>query len=238
MSTTLNQLLDALASPTSSVREDALESLGKYVQAGCKSEDVKLIQRRSLEFLRHPEIQARSFAVLALEILVRFVHLNDQKMNQQVMTWYKDETDLRGYSTEKGWLHAVAHGADYFATCLNNDAIDSLTVVETLFARIISSEQGWTYMEDARVARTLSLALQKDAKVFNSFISKSEIILEYLGSGENYGAQHNFRSVMLSLYPALLSAGTFSKQEIEPLTMFHQDMTPYLFEKFNQNKES
>ena len=94
-------------------------------------------------------------------------------------------------------------------------------------------------MEDARVARVLSLALQKEPDVFDSFIEKSKVALETLHSGERFGAQHNFRSVMLSLHFALLSSGMFSSSKLESLMAFQHDMTPYLFEKFSQgNQES
>ncbi|GAA1046589.1 DUF2785 domain-containing protein [Rothia amarae] len=235
----MKDLLENLASPNSEIRESALAKLSDLLEQGCNEKDLEIVKERSLQLLEHPEIQARTFGVLALEMLVRYERLQDSNINEKVISWYLQETDLRGYAREVGWLHAVAHGADYFGTCLRKDAVTSMTVVDLLVKRIMRSEEAWSHMEDARVARVLSLALQKEPDVFDSFIEKSKVALETLHSGERFGAQHNFRSVMLSLHFALLSSGMFSSSKLESLMAFQHDMTPYLFEKFSQgNQES
>jgi hypothetical protein len=62
-----------------------------------------------------PEVQARTFAPL---ILGRVVEVGgfDPSWLVAFEAWYSSENDLRGYDQERGWLHAVAHGADLLGT--------------------------------------------------------------------------------------------------------------------------
>lgn len=227
----LEELIENLSSPVSSSREGALENLAIKVQEGCSDLEVKLIKSKSLKLLEHTDIQARSFAVLALEALVRFEQLDDQEMHLKVMNWYLNEADLRGYSVEVGWIHSVAHGADYLATCLAQSFLDASTVISVLIERIVTSEIGWTHMEDARLARVLCLAFQRVPKLFTDFVRNIESHVDLLGSTEKFGIQHNLRSVLLSLYLALQSKEFLPKDQLNQLLLIHQKMTPYLFEE-------
>lgn len=63
----------------------------------------------------------RSFSLLALTSIVyedinhRWLEKSSVKqLLDQALIYLAAEKDLRGYDTEKGWLHAIAHVADYF----------------------------------------------------------------------------------------------------------------------------
>jgi Protein of unknown function (DUF2785) len=67
----------------------------------------------------HPEIHARTFATLILGAVIRREavtgEVTDERIRQWRRTfgaWFIDETDLRGWDEQLGWLHAIAHGAD------------------------------------------------------------------------------------------------------------------------------
>ncbi|MEU9858817.1 DUF2785 domain-containing protein [Streptomyces sp. NPDC047974] len=58
-----------------------------------------------------PEIQARAFAPLVLDMIVARGDF-DPAWLAAFRRWYPAETDLRDHDPRLGWLHAVAHGAD------------------------------------------------------------------------------------------------------------------------------
>lgn len=64
-------------------------------------------------------VYTRTFSVLIIaEIIAK--HVNKPflpkelvlQTNKTVLRYYKEEKDMRGYTGEKGWAHAMAHGAD------------------------------------------------------------------------------------------------------------------------------
>ncbi|MFH8258481.1 DUF2785 domain-containing protein [Streptomyces roseolus] len=58
-----------------------------------------------------PEIRARAFAPLVLDVIVARGGLDPTRL-AAFRRWYPAETDLRGHDARLGRLHAVAHGAD------------------------------------------------------------------------------------------------------------------------------
>jgi Protein of unknown function (DUF2785) len=74
---------------------------------------------RMTQRLSHTGIRARTFAAMILAWVV----LRDARTEELPVecvpgwqatfaAWWREETDLRGWDAQLGWLHAVAHGAD------------------------------------------------------------------------------------------------------------------------------
>lgn len=74
--------------------------------------------------------------------------------------YLRAETDRRGYDSQLGWVHALAHGADYLGMCTNypeNDARQLLPLFTDIFLR---AQTAFGDGEPARLGMVIYLALQ------------------------------------------------------------------------------
>jgi hypothetical protein len=152
MSHDLEALLEGLASEDPSVRDGwAYEELAEGIAGGRFSRDLEVIRKTAVTRLGSTHIQARAFAPL---ILAWLVHAGDRDRGSfdAVTSWYLGETDTRGYDAQLGWLHAVAHGADYLGACVATGIATGPEVLEVLARRIVTPGEVWRDQEDARVA--------------------------------------------------------------------------------------
>ena len=157
----LDRLVVELASADPRIRdEQALPDLGDAIVAG----DLTAVQRHWLgtamvERLEHPEIQARTFAPLVLAILTETGDTGPRWV-EEVARWYLAEQDLRGHDEQLGWLHAVAHGADFFQACARHPEVAPAPLLATLAARLLADT---AYVlrdqEDDRVAYAMACVL-------------------------------------------------------------------------------
>jgi hypothetical protein len=116
----VDELCAMLASPDPGVRDDtAYPVLALWTARGVLDGQLAALGDRLVARLDHQEIQARTFAAMILAWVV----LRDADTAELAAdcvprwlaafaTWWRDETDLRGWDAQLGWLHAVAHGAD------------------------------------------------------------------------------------------------------------------------------
>jgi hypothetical protein len=112
--------------------------------------------------LRHERAEARSFAPLVLASLVAVGDL-DEEWVPAVTRWYVDEQDLRGHDPELVWVHAVAHGADFFGACGAADAGDPGALLDALARRMVEPTGFvWRDQEEDRVACAVALVLARD----------------------------------------------------------------------------
>lgn len=106
-------LLEDLASPDPAVRDgESLHILCELVDSGALTgEQVAGLAAQLLERLSHPRVEARSFAALVLGRLVICGHSGTEWF-PRFASWYAAESEVTGHDPKRGWLHAVAHGAD------------------------------------------------------------------------------------------------------------------------------
>lgn len=160
----LARLLDDLAARDAQVRDEgALGELVEAIMSGeVTAEQSVAVGDRMLRHLRHQEIQARTFAPLILGVLVEVGEWDDRWF-EQVRDWYLGEDDLRGHDPERGWLHAVAHGADFFGAVARGRRRPAAEVLDVL-ARRLQEPTPWVWrdQEDVRLAYALALALIED----------------------------------------------------------------------------
>ena len=157
----LDQLIVELASADPRIRDErALSNLGDAIVDG----ELTAAQRRRLgtamvRRLEHPEIQARTFAPLVLAILTETGD-TDARWVEAVARWYLSEQDLRGHDEQFGWLHAVAHGADFFRACRRHLEVAPAPLLATLATRLLADT---AYVlrdqEDDRVAYAMACVL-------------------------------------------------------------------------------
>ena len=136
--TSLRSLVDDLASPDPAVRDDgAYATLTRLVRDGdLPLDDRSWLGDAMVQRLRHERTEARSFAPLVLASLVAVGDL-DEAWIPAVTRWYVDEQDLRGHDPELGWVHPVAHGADFFGACGAAGVGDPAALLDALARRMV-----------------------------------------------------------------------------------------------------
>ena len=117
----------------------------------------------------HPEVQARTFAPLVLNLVLtrssRAPRLVTEAAAERWYTaysaWYPAERDTRGWDDQLGWLHAVAHGADVASTFAAVLPQHRGAVLELCALRITAKDTDYRYahLEDARLARAVTAVL-------------------------------------------------------------------------------
>lgn len=157
----LDQLVEDLRSPDSSVRDDvglaraADYIVGQVLDPG----QCRWLGDRVIEHLDSPEAHVRAFAPLVLAMLAD-AGCSRPAWVEKAKQWYVEEQDLRGFDDEVGWIHAVAHGADYLGTVALQDLDDPGAVSSTLFERVLGSGSvTFVHGEEDRVAVALAVCL-------------------------------------------------------------------------------
>ncbi|MFD0266538.1 DUF2785 domain-containing protein [Streptomyces sp. NPDC127106] len=108
-----------------------------------------------------PEIQARTFAPLVLDMLVTKGDF-DPAWVDAFASWYPAETDLRGYDEELGWLHAVAHGADLLGTFGLRPEVAPARMLAVAAERLLAPTPCvWEQLEDDRLATAIARTLTR-----------------------------------------------------------------------------
>ena len=106
------ELADALADPDPAVRDGpAYSVLTTWISTGVLDEQLPWLGSAMAARFTDDHVQARTFAPLVLAWVVERGGF-EQGWVDAFERWYPAEADLRGYDSELGWLHAVAHGAD------------------------------------------------------------------------------------------------------------------------------
>jgi hypothetical protein len=155
------ELSEALRSPDPVLRdEQALTVLGHWVPGLDPAQRRRLGDQMAARF-GDPEIQARTFAPLVLNLLVDQGDF-DASWLSAFSRWYPAETDLRGYDPERGWLHAVAHGADLLGAFGRCRQADPAPLLDLAAARLLAPT-GYVFaaQEDDRLAYAIALTLTR-----------------------------------------------------------------------------
>ncbi|OKJ34931.1 hypothetical protein AMK24_20665 [Streptomyces sp. CB02366] len=108
-----------------------------------------------------PDIQARTFAPLVLDMIVRRGDF-DPTWLAAFRRWFPAETDLRGYDRELGWLHAVAHGADLLGAFGLHPDVDPRKMLELTAERLVApTDEIFAQQEDDRLAQGIARTLTR-----------------------------------------------------------------------------
>lgn len=116
----MNELIELLASTDPQLRDDvAYSQLAIRIESGAEDQRLRELGDRLVLKLSDEAIQTRTFSALVLGCIVERSTQNGQLTHETLLrwldsfaSWYRSETDLRGWDDQLGWLHAVAHGAD------------------------------------------------------------------------------------------------------------------------------
>jgi Protein of unknown function (DUF2785) len=158
----LAEVCEALRSPDPVVRdEQAFTLLAGWIPVLDSAERHALGDTMTRRF-DDPEIQARTFAPL---ILARIVEQGDYDTAWLAgfARWYPAETDVRGYDSELGWLHAVAHGADLLRAFAGSPELDPVSLLDLATARLLAdTDYVFAQQEDDRLGYAVGLTLTRE----------------------------------------------------------------------------
>jgi hypothetical protein len=169
----LPELLGMLRSPDPQVRDDtAFPVLATWTERGVLDGRLAELGDRLVERLGGAEIYERTFATLILAQVV----LRDAQTGELdgktvpgwlsvFSAWWRDETDLRGWDDQLGWLHAVAHGADTVRSFGRSPRLGRaglLGLLDLVTGRMLTEHSYlWAHGEDDRVAYALATVLTR-----------------------------------------------------------------------------
>src|SRR4051794_8112620 len=139
----LAELSTMLAAADPGVRDEgACTILVNWVRRGVLDDHLADLGATMVSRLAHPEGQARTFAPLLLAAVVDRDTiagvLNEERLlgfRDAFVPWWLAELDIRGWDEQRGWLHAIANGADLAGALGTSprltagDVADLLTVV-------------------------------------------------------------------------------------------------------------
>ncbi len=151
------------------VYDDLLRGLGDGMAAGLR---VGLGERDTDTVFR------RSFSALVLgECIARD---NERPLvpggtvldwGDRLATWVLQERDLRGFVPDKGWAHAVAHGADALGTLARSPhvgAAELVVILDVVAERLaVPADRLLTAGEPDRLARTAMSVLRRNRVPFD-----------------------------------------------------------------------
>ncbi|GGH31959.1 DUF2785 domain-containing protein [Paenibacillus segetis] len=146
---------------------------------------------------RHRE---QSFLTLA-----EFTHLK-----KNLIRYYVEEMDLRGYVTEGGWAHAAAHGADALeelVQCSESDQDVQLEVLAAIQRMLYNGDYVFSDDEDDRIASIVVTIIEQELlspSLIAAWFGQLEQCCDWPRSRSMYKTRTNTKNFLRSLYFRLL----------------------------------
>ncbi|GEM45276.1 DUF2785 domain-containing protein [Deinococcus cellulosilyticus] len=169
----------------------------------------------------HDSVFLRSFSALILSEVValdaRKPFLNEAERNaafEKTLHYLSEECDLRGYLPEKGWAHAVAHGADALMAFADHPLTlpEQLEQILETVLDLAAMDQVYLYNEEKRLARAAFSAITRmdDFVVEHRMGAQLSLVPEQWFMSPEWAAS---RLNLRGFFSALLLIGTENHQE-------------------------
>ncbi|MFD3450331.1 DUF2785 domain-containing protein [Microbacteriaceae bacterium 4G12] len=117
----------------------------------------------------------RSFTSLLIALILykdnedHFLSQSDvNKVKDTLIRYINLEQDVRGYVSEKGWAHSVAHVADACDELVINKKIEQKyypEILETLWKKIYNSKGVYVHNEDGRIIRPILAMVNRGLEI-------------------------------------------------------------------------
>jgi hypothetical protein len=166
------------------------------------------------------------------------------------------EKDLRGYDNEQGWLHAIAHSADYLFTFALHpliEAHDLERIMHAVAAKISEPvAHVYLYSEEERLTRTVMGVLQRGILPLAFFVKWLQQLIHAQGrtalnadfeSGElmkivrsetETCVRHNIKQLLCSLYFQLLTPGFAQLSFVHEAPSLASELLPHVQATLNE----
>jgi hypothetical protein len=156
----------------------------------------------------------RSFSVLLLPLLLithrSHLFLTTPQIHQikeKLFYYLENEKDLRGFVTEKGWAHSIAHAADALddlAQCSEIDKSDLAKIMEVIRNVICIRDTVYMHGEDERIVTVVIAIIKRellsDAEITQWIQSFAENALLSKSTPERQIIRANVKNFLQSLY--------------------------------------
>ena len=183
----VDELVLMLAAADPVVRdEQAYRVLATWIRRGVLDGRLAALGDTMAERLRHPEIQARTFAPLILAAALERDLSVERRWFEEFTAWWPAEEDTRGWDEHLGWLHAVAHGADLAGSFGARLPPDDLPDLLATIARRVVAPTFYRYeqMEEDRVAEAAVRILRRPELTASAATGWLETVDELFATGE------------------------------------------------------
>ncbi|MEV6649824.1 DUF2785 domain-containing protein [Streptomyces sp. NPDC051219] len=172
-----------------------------------------------------PEIQARTFAPLVLDMIVTHGGFSPAWVDA-FARWYPAETDLRGHDPVVGWLHAVAHGADLLGRFGLCPEVAPTRMLDLAAARLLArTDHVFAEQEDDRLAQAVALTLTRpeltEAESLG-WLTPVRQDFAALGGGPTPAHASNSMRTLRMLY-LLADRGVRTSAGAEPAELVHRE---------------
>ncbi|KGX86066.1 DUF2785 domain-containing protein [Pontibacillus marinus] len=152
----------------------------------------------------------RSFSVLLLPPILE-IHKQKSFLSREALTnglealihYFIKEQDVRGFVSEKGWAHSVAHAADALESFANCDEIEEQELLPVFDAiiHVVTRPSPYIHGEDERLINALETIFPKVADCFIiEWIQSFRFVLEKVEGHEDDAIQFNMKTFLRSLY--------------------------------------
>lgn len=108
-------------------------------------------------------------------------------MHERMITYMKDEKDLRGYIDNKGWAHSVAHSADVLKYLSNYSVIDSnkhIDILDVIAIKVVEEDYEYKHGEQERLLKAVQVILQRELVNPESLVTWIDDIVNYDKTGD------------------------------------------------------
>jgi len=156
----------------------------------------------------------RSFSILLLPLLL-ITHRSQpllsapeiDQIKEKLLYYLENEKDRRGFVTEKGWAHAIAHAADALddlAQCSEMNKSDLVEILEAIRKVICIEGTAYIHLEDERMVTAVMAIMKRqlltDAEIVQWLDAFSTQTLTISSAPERHVIRANVKNFLQSLY--------------------------------------
>ena len=131
------------------------------------------------------------------------------------LPYFRAEREIRGYIPVKGWVHAIAHGADLLCALVNSlhiDANDHLKILDCIASKLGDTTLSiFQYNEDSRIAQPALWIFMRNTLTLDQIEAwVASLPIDWTGAWQNEGrtrAYNNGRNFLRALYWYTLMKG-------------------------------
>lgn len=238
------ELMAGLGSLDSEYRDElCLEVLCSWIYGGAFTpEELRAIKNQMLCNLQvglgegeNDHVFLRTFSVLVLrwiiqrDIIAPYLKTDEvREIMDQGLTYYAAEKDWRGYVPEKGWAHAVAHGADLLFGLAQHPGLEAADLERLVEAASMKAFTVTRYAlinkEGFRMARVVTAVLKRNVVPAEWFVTWLEGIAGTTPRSSEYERErdmaryHNTETFLaaLSVLTTFLEIDQSTKEKIRP----------------------
>lgn len=183
----------------------------------------------------------RSFSVLLLPLLL-ITHRSQpfltspeiQQIKEKLLYYLGNEKDLRGFVSEKGWAHSIAHAADALddlAQCSELSKTDLAEILEAIRNVICVKDTGYIHGEDERIVTAVIAIIKRELlseiEITQWIQGFADNILSVNSMPEKHIVRSNVKNFLQSLYFRLQWEQVTSKFDT-PINQALQKINPFI----------